>query len=133
MCQREVDGVDAGGVVLTRRATMPTADRSRGLNAEFGFKWRNESGNEVEVKGLGFPDWLGNGGVDQCRNNHGFDAVTFAGFVDPAAALLRLFRCVDKRDSLLLIRNPLELRKQAVADCFGSDGRAVGDEENSTH
>lgn len=108
---------------------MRAADGVAGLDAEFGFQ-RGEEGFEIgKTESIGLMDEARHDRIDQCGEHDGAHAVGFALRVDALHCFLCLGDGVEEGDAQLLEFDFLELRHQAMAEGFGGQAGAVGDEE----
>ena len=130
MRQRKVDGLDAVGVFLALRHVVEPAHTVIGGHAEFGFQWLDEGVEQIEHQtfAIRLDDGL-HFGIDQGDEDHGAAALDVARVVDFAHHLMCLVGGVDEGPAHV-VRADRELVEDRVAEGFGGDARAVGDEED---
>ncbi|MCY1301947.1 hypothetical protein D9M70_515850 [compost metagenome] len=128
----EVHRLDALHVVGVAGNGVRFAHRVGGVRAELLFQRREEGREDVDHEPFGLrqniPDFLVDHGVEDDRAG----PVFLRSGVDLLYHGARFFNAVDVRSGQLVERDRLELRQQALAQCFGGDAGAVGDEESGS-
>ena len=130
MRERKVDGLNAVGVLLALRHIVEAAHTVVGGHAEFGFQRLDEGVEQIEHQA--FAIRLDDGlhlGIDQRDEDHGAAALDVARVVDLAHHLMGLVGGVDEGPAHM-VRADRKLVEDGVAEGFGGDARAVGDEED---
>lgn len=127
--QGVVDRFDSLLVFRTFRRAVRAADGVARLAAEFDLQ-RGEEGFEVgQAEGVGLVDDRRQVLVDQRGEDDRPHAVGFALRVDALQRFLSFVDAVQEGDADLPELDVLELGQQAVAEGFGGEAGAVGDEE----
>jgi hypothetical protein len=127
--EREVDRLDAVGVLLALRDVGEAADAVVGLDAELGLQRLDEGVEHVQHQSARLLQDLEDLGVHQRHEDDRPAALGVGRVVDLAHHLVGLVRRVDERPAHVA-RLAGELRQDRVAEGLGGDAGAVGDEEH---
>ena len=128
---REVDGVHPREILVAVGNPVRAAGRMRALGAELGLERGNEDLEQVERQRVRVaPEGVAHGIVDDRAEHDRRLSLARRRFVDLLDHRRDLFGRVDERDRQPGELDFLELRQQAVAQHFGRDPGAVGDEKD---
>ena len=129
MDQREIDRLDAVVVLLALAHVRESPDAVAGLHAQLDFQRVHERAEHVEQHALAILlDDAQDFHVHERGEDNGLAAFKLGRMVDLPHYLVRLVHAVDEGQAHVT-RLELELRQDGIAERFGRDAGAIGDEK----